>query len=250
LDGNFAVLSSAHLFGRVDFSRPNVGMQLQQTDVSSSTAQILGVRCHEEPSGHEIDRTAAAWPLRTSDVYIRGDDLVASYEPAPDWPFSPQLYWQSGALRQLDGVRASLSLLVSVQTQLLDTFPRIGVASQLPPGEVLLISCSDAGGNRAEVITSRRHLREPVEISCVLVRLSESQVTYVELAAPSDFHELRLRSEESGASIEWSLFSEFLEKGVIRRARIHAALLPRQSDIDLAVACCEATKRLQLPLTT
>src|SRR4051794_6716645 len=101
-------------------------MQLHGVDAPFRRARILRVhRCLEEPSRHVIDRTAAAWPLRAADVYIRGDDLVASYEPAADWPFSPQLYWQSGPLRQLDGVCASLSLLVSVQTQLLDTFPRI-----------------------------------------------------------------------------------------------------------------------------
>jgi hypothetical protein len=251
LDGNVAVLSGAHLSGEVDASCPHVGMRLHGTDAPLLTARILGVdRCLEEPSSHVIEGTAAAWPLRTAEFYVRGDDLVASYEPATDWPFSPQLYWQAGPLRQLVGVRASLSLLVSVQTQLLDTCPRIGVASQLPPGEVLLISSSETDGNRSEVITDRRDVQEPVEVSCVVVRLRECQITYVEIAAPSDFHELHVRAEDSGASIEWRLFSEFLEKGVIRRARVHAALLPRQSDIDLAVACCEATKRLQLPLTT
>jgi hypothetical protein len=50
--------------------------------------------------------------------------------------------------------------------------------------------------------------------------------------------------------LEWRLFSEFLEKGVIRRARVHAAILPRQNDLEIAAACCAAIDRLELPLTT
>jgi hypothetical protein len=212
---------------------------------------MLGVRRLSEKTTGDISGDGSPpWPLRTTEAYIRGHDLVASYEPAADWPFSPQLYWQADTMRHVAEVRASLSLLVSVQTHLLDTRPRIAVASQLPPGELLLISPHCDGGSRAEIVSDDRRVHPTTQMCCVLVRPRESQITYAEIVAPSDFQVLHVRPQDSGTSIEWELFSEFLEKGVIRRARVHSVLMPRDNDIDLAAACCEATKRLELPLTT
>ena len=44
--------------------------------------------------------------------------------------------------------------------------------------------------------------------------------------------------------------ADFLEKGVIRRARVHAAVLPRENDVELALECCRAIENRPLPLTT
>jgi hypothetical protein len=46
------------------------------------------------------------------------------------------------------------------------------------------------------------------------------------------------------------MFSEFLEKGVIRKARVHSAFIERAKDIQIAAACCETIERSALPLTT
>ena len=75
-------------------------------------------------------------------------------KPTDDWPFSPQLYWRANSLRAVDGVLASASLLVSVQTHLLDTVPQIAVASQLPCDETLLVSVSDGAQPSAVRIDS------------------------------------------------------------------------------------------------
>jgi hypothetical protein len=80
--------------------------------------------------------------------------------------------------------------------------------------------------------------------------LSHVPLSYVEIMPAGDFHALRLRNEGNGAAFEWRLFDEFLEKGVIRRARVHAAIVPRESDIEIATACCNAIDGLELPLTT
>ena len=40
------------------------------------------------------------------------------------------------------------------------------------------------------------------------------------------------------------MFADFLEKGVIRRARVHAAVLPRENDVELAIECCRAIEQL------
>ncbi len=50
-------------------------------------------------------------------------------------------------------------------------------------------------------------------------------------------------------SAKWELFADFLEKGVIRRARVYGVLLPREDDIELALECCAAVQQIPLPLT-
>jgi hypothetical protein len=52
------------------------------------------------------------------------------------------------------------------------------------------------------------------------------------------------------STAQWTLFAEFLEKGVIRRARLHSAFLRREHDLDIAAACCVTIERDSLPLTT
>jgi hypothetical protein len=58
------------------------------------------------------------------------------------------------------------------------------------------------------------------------------------------------KGSEGNYGVQWQLFSEFLEKGVIRRARVHGAFLRREGDVETAAACCDALERESLPLTT
>ena len=50
-------------------------------------------------------------------------------------------------------------------------------------------------------------------------------------------------------SSKWELFSEFLEKGVIRRARLQAMFVP-EDDVQLVAECCQSIAERPLPLTT
>src|SRR4051812_21648269 len=104
LRGNEAELSCGKLSGRIDASRPNAGLH----DVAIDDAQQAIGLFHAYRS--DITREKS-WPLPVAESYVRGDDLVASYQASDDWPFSPQLYWRANSLRAVDGVFASLSLL-------------------------------------------------------------------------------------------------------------------------------------------
>jgi hypothetical protein len=197
-----------------------------------------------------LNNTAAAWPISVAEAYIRANDLVATYKPSDQWPFSPQLYWQANALRSAPGMLASLSLLVSVQTHLLDTHPEIGTSTQLPSGEAFLLAVDDNNTPRSEQIDGTRSISADGETCCIVLRPKDWQYSYVELMHPSDFRTVTISNEAERISTEWQLFAEFLEKGVIRRARIHAAFLPRENDIELAANCRRAAQNLELPLTT
>jgi hypothetical protein len=242
LRGNVAELSCGKLSGCVDASRPNAGFHNVAFGGAQQAMDFL--RAYRSDVGAE-----RPWPLPVAESYVRGNDLVASYQATDGWPFSPQLYWRANSLRAVDGVLASTSLLVSVQTHLLDTVPQIAVASLVPCEEPLLVSVSSAQQSAVRIDSSQT-IPSTNEDCCVVSRFRAAPLSYVEIMPAGDYHAISLRAEETGPVFEWRLFAEFLEKGVIRRARVHAAIVPRDRDIDIAAACCKAIDRLELPLTT
>ena len=243
LRGNVAELNCGKLSGRIDASRPNAGLHDVAVDGAQQTIDLL--RAYRSDITND-----KSWPLPVAESYVRGNDLVASYQATDDWPFSPQLYWRADSLRSVGGVLASVSLLVSVQTHLLDTVPQIAVTSQMPCDETLFVSASGGAHPSAVPIDSSQMIPITNEDCCVVSRLRHVPLSYVEIMPAGDFHAIRLGNEGEGAAFEWRLFDEFLEKGVIRRARVHAAIVPRESDIEIAAACCKAIDGLELPLTT
>jgi hypothetical protein len=87
---------------------------------------------------------------------------------------------------------------------------------------------------------------------CGLVwRLPGGRLSYAEIMPTSDFRQISVRREPTGDCQScWELFAEFLEKGVIRRARLQSLFLLRENDVQLAADCCRAIERRPLPLTT
>jgi hypothetical protein len=242
LRGNVADLSCGILSGRIDASRPNSGLHDVALDGARRSASLLSV--------YRSDITnEKSWPLPLAESYVRGNDLVASYQATDSWPFSPQLYWRSNSLRAVDGVLASASLLVSVQTHLLDTVPQIAVASHVPWDEVLSVSVSGAKAAAVQIDSSQMKSAAS-EDCCVLMRSKDVPLSYLEMMPAGDFHAAALLPQGNEKAFEWRLFAEFLEKGVIRRARVHVAIVPRDNDVEIAAACCKAIDRLELPLTT
>jgi hypothetical protein len=242
LRGNLAELNCGKLSGRIDPSRPNEGLRHVTMGGAKLATDLLRV--------YRSDFTTnKSWPLPVAESYVRGEDLVASYQATDEWPFSPQLYWRANSLRGVGGVLASISLLVSMQTHLLDTVPHIAVTSQVTCEEALLVSLS-GGVQRSAVRIDAQTITRTNEDCCIISRLKEMPLSYIEIMPAGDFHAIGLLEQESGATFEWRLFAEFLEKGVIRRARVHTVIVPRDKDVEIAAACCKAIAGLELPLTT
>ena len=243
LHGNVAELSCGKLSGRVDASRPNAGLHEVAMEGALQATDLLRI--------YRSDYTdKISWPLPIAESYVRGNDFVAIYQATDDWPFSPQLYWRANSLSAVDGVLASASLLISVQTHLLDTMPQMAVTSLVPSEETLLVLISNVAPATTVAIDSTEAIASTEEDCCIVQRFQEQPLSYVEIMPAGDFHATRLLSIGKTPAFEWRLFSEFLEKGVIRRARVHAAILPREKDIEIAAACCKAIDALELPLTT
>jgi hypothetical protein len=243
LNGTLAELQRASLRARIDVTRPDLGLQHIQLNGRDLPGHLLAIRRHADDGASE-----SSWPLPLADAYIRGDDLVATYKPTKDWPYSPQLYWSANPLHAADNPLASLSLQISVETHLLDTWPRITVSSQLACQELLRVE-PEAG--TTETLHRKQTIRPSTRACCVLHRLAEPPISYTEVVPAGDFRELTVQHDARGAyRAEWHLFADFLEKGVIRKARLQSAFLPRENDVPIALAYCAATEQRPLPLTT
>jgi hypothetical protein len=176
---------------------------------------------------------ATGWPAQLADTYVRGGDLVAAYGRMPNWPFAPQIYWRAESIAVPQTLLATLSLMVSIQTDSLETHPAIRVATRLAAVEVGEVGHAAGSGAQA-----------------LLWRLTGQDVSYVEIVPSSDFCDVSIECDADGHfTATWSLFGEFLEKGVIRRIQVMSAFLPRERDEELAAECCRALARRPLPLT-
>jgi hypothetical protein len=244
LEGTSAELRS-RIGLKVDAAHPDHGLRAQQAVGIPNATSLLCIRQENHGS------SAVGWPLELGEVYIRGDDLIASYRPSPDSPFSPQLYWRAHPLSACEGVIESISLLVSFQTHLLDTHPRIEVSSHLDAEELIHLTADHNQVVNSGSLKGDSTIHPTGGISCIVHRPPNEDFSYAEFAAANDFSTLCVCDDDASAPHAWwEMFGEFLEKGVIRKARIHAAFIERATDIQIAAACCETIERSGLPLTT
>jgi hypothetical protein len=237
-----AELQCGSFVARVDASQPQLGVHGLCLHAQSIAGSLFSLT----PSD------VAAWPAALADAYVRGGDLVATYEPAKDWPYAPTNYWRAEQAAAGHGALATLSLLVSIQTNLLDTHPRVRVATELPAEEVIRLSVGASGKLSASAVDSKQcTVASESATTGVLWRLPGGQLSYVEIAETNDFRLLVIQRDDRGVwRADWELFAEFLEKGVIRRARLQAAFLPRENDVELAAELCRGLESRPLPLTT
>ncbi|HEY4233570.1 MAG TPA: hypothetical protein VGM76_09090 [Lacipirellulaceae bacterium] len=234
-----AELNFGGLAARVNTAKPQLGLHEIAVQSQFMPGSLLSLS-----SG-----STAAWPAALADAYVRGGDLVSTYSPASDWPYAPSIYWRAELPESTNGALAAISLLVSIQTNLLDTHPLVCAASQLPADEVLQLTASRSGKLAVAPVNGNQAIHSASSPSGLLWRLPGGQLSYVELAEPNDFRQLAIEQDNGICRAEWELFAEFLEKGVIRRAQIHAAFLPRQRDVELATSLCRGLDSRPLPLT-
>jgi hypothetical protein len=252
LHGTKAQLNGGAFPAVVDAASPQAGVQFQNSEYEQSRCSCLCISRELEPASTPVLRVddASGWPLPVVEAYVRGDDFVALYRPTDDWPYSPQLYWHANALSAVERSLASMSLLVSVQTHLLDTLPKIVLASEIPSDEMHFLAFSEDTQAEIVPIESDRILSPSGAVTCTLWRNRSAPISYAEIVPETDFRQLRFQRSPTGEmSAKWELFADFLEKGVIRRARVYGVLLPREDDIELALECCAAVRQIPLPLT-
>jgi len=197
---------------------------------------------------------SAVKSLKLVETYGRGRDLVALYEPlAPD-QVQPSVYWRArqDEARQAVGVE----MIVSMQTSLLDSNPETVLATGMPIGEVW-----GTVGEEESSLERLEFTQFPLKLasqngtphrSLVVYQPRDTPFAYVEMVHPADFVATQVELNKWGET--WAttrLFSERLEKGVIRRARVIGWHIPRKSDVLAAAQELYAAFSAEpLPLTT
>ncbi|MBM4004549.1 MAG: hypothetical protein FJ295_14920 [Planctomycetes bacterium] len=157
--------------------------------------------------------------LETDDVYVRGDDLIASYS-APNSPFRRQFYW-----RHLPGPQ-SMETIFSLQNQELHGALVARIRSRLPATQAWL--SSQGGQFLPMTLDSRQHLS--ISDGWIAVPLRHGRI-YLEQLHPTDFRSGSVCVRDGRLEIVWELFGDPIEKGVIRRARARAEFL---SSVDFS----------------
>jgi hypothetical protein len=191
LDGTNARLETPQLNCEMDLASPASGLRAIRATLESKQTFCAA------PSAI-MQLTLPSKATLLADAYIRGNDLVATYEESADRPCRTQVYWRIECESDFFGIQ----LIVSVQTSILDAAPSLTVATQLP--------------GRARLVAE----------GIVIVPLPDSNLCYVEVADGSNVESTIVRDN---SQITNKLFPGSLEKGVIRRARILGGFLPAHS---------------------
>jgi hypothetical protein len=240
LDGTDGTLEIGGGMIRVDVAHPHQGFLS-----SASNGRFMQLLPAE---------VATAKSLKLVEAYVRGNDLVALYEPLAPHQVQPSVYWRA---RWDEGRQAAgVEMIVSMQTSLLDSNPETVVATGMPIGEIW--------GPAGETVDSLQQLaynQFPLKLttsdgshhpSLVIYQPRDTPFAYVEMVHPADFVATQVELNKWGES--WAttrLFSERLEKGVIRRARIVGWHLPRKSNVHgIAWELYTQFAAEPLPLTT
>lgn len=247
LTGSIAQLRVAGLQAQLDVRRPRRGLHAIAVRIAGewtpvvALPQLLQLTLAGREGGAD----------RLLDSYVRTVDLVATYAPHAGHDVQSQVYW-----RGLECPAASawgVELLLSVQTDLLNSDPSSVIATDVSAQEIWTTRGDDAW--------ERCDLRPPAapgqEVAArhgsFLFRLAEIPVSYLEMVHPSDLDRatISLASDDgSRAKSSLRLFPDAMEKGVIRRGRVRGLFLPRADDLLAATALRREFVAAEPPLTT
>ncbi len=205
LDGRIATTPDG---GRLDLDAPGRGLAL-----AAGRDRILGV-----------DLRTACGP---SEHWLRGPDLIAVYEPADPRRLRATAMW-----RLLPATTAppdvAWELTLSAQTSLVQSDAVLSAVSDVG---CLDLSSRAATGRWATVPPDG----QPTEdATCLLVRrpaaAAESPTTLLVAMHPADARRITVRRRDGRVEVACWLFSTAIEKGVLMRGRVLAAVGPTHGD--------------------
>jgi hypothetical protein len=239
--GHAAAVRLKQFHAAVDLARPGDGL----TEVSVAGQRIAGARM----LGIAAPMIAATDRPRPSESYVRGPDLAVAYEESGQWPVRVDAVWRATAPTTSDNFLTAVHLIVSVRTPLLESRPELLVQSTVPSGEMFRLLSSAAW----TPLAAPKTIAPPDGAGCLLFRMPDSDLTYVEMVHPADFqHDELGRDASDGGTLRIAhrLFRTNLEKGVILRARVRGVFFARRGDMAAAAKCYAAFAAADPPLGT
>jgi hypothetical protein len=191
------------------------------------------------------------------DHWARGTDLTAVYEPSDPRCLRATAMWrplpcQTRASANVD----AWEVILSAQTSLLESDPALAVVSDVAADEALGMKAdmSEPGGEfsagQARWLSSAT--ADATDIGAVLLRREGThRGTSVLLAVhPADLRSVTVQEHAGRVRVSCWLFSSTLEKGVLLRSRVLAAIGPSADDTLWAADLLGAYRRLPPMLDT
>ena len=187
---------------------------------------------------------AAGTETVSLESFTRGNDLIVHSESKKPQRFQWQVYWRATSS---SAEVAVVDAIVSLQTPLLESFPRFSTNTSLPATEVWCVSTGDQPQNLELPGDSAK---PKASLQCVLLRNKRLPWSYAEMTHPADEAETSVsQAAEGEISLQRTVGGKFLEKGVIRQMRIRGAFIPRENDLETAGQLFAAFCEEEPPLT-
>lgn len=236
IESHQAILSTDMLKATVDLRNPGCGLQTLRLAGKTVDGFALGA----SPNGvQSIAREAIG------DAFVRGNDLVVTYTQTDERPFALQVYWR--VVRPSQG-GVIVDTILSLQTDLLESFPEVEVTSNLPADSVWWLP-DFCDGNVQRVAEQAELDRDTVVTRDLLIRFPTCNFSYAQRTHPDDRGRIQASRTSSGVTIASRLGGRFLEKGVIRRLLVRGVFVPQEHDLQLANNYLTALETEQPPLT-
>ena len=233
IEGDLAKLRDDGVHLNIDLKRPGNGVQHAKFKSSSLTdSRLLSIE--PDPPTPESGESII-------ERYVRDDDLIVIYTQTPDRSVRPHYQWRW--LHSADWCGVELTL--SMQTSLLDSNPRATAVCHVPGSE-----CFVYADEQWKAAVPGHDGVIPPGCGLFLFRPPVASFSYAEFVFPADFQGAAAHSLPGGVEIRYELFPEFLEKGVIRKARVRGLFFARENDQDLALDAHRELAAAAPPLTT
>jgi hypothetical protein len=232
-----ALWESKLLHAQFDLCRPDLGLhRLLLNATGLEDLSVLQTRL-------EACDTSTA---QLSDVVCRLNELTVSYAETEGQPIQRQLQWK--IFETVEPLSVIVDLLVFVQTSQLDSDPRLVISSSASSTSWLQLVQVDRQSQFQKMEAVGATTGCP--IGAYVTALPENGLHYTQLLLPSD--EMNAQSgvlaADGGQVLRTVLFSERLEKGVIRCARIRGVFREGEPNASIAMEVAEEFRRSKMSL--
>lgn len=202
LSGHRASCPLGGLVSTIDLDRPGAGLEVARPGTGTAD-HLLGID--------------VAPDCRCVDVWPRGGDLTAVYETPDAGRLRATAMWRA-VPAWLDAAAGAWcrEVVVSAQTSLLESVPRIGIGADVAAGDVTPLTWHDG-----VLGVASRHLSP----HGFLVSWPDDRALLF-LVHPLDARRVEARAEATRVRITASVFPSAVEKGVLLRSRVIAAIGP------------------------
>jgi hypothetical protein len=221
----------------LDLARPDRGLVTMAADGRRDHLLGVGVAARSAAT--------ADTALRPTEQWLRGVDLAAIYEPRDARELRTTAMWR---FRDEPSGIHGWELVVSAQTSLLEADAALVVISDIEATDLLWSAPQTKVWRPFD-----DHSPLPADAAWILGRRGREGggATSVLVAVhPADRRRITVSRTAGRGRIECWLFPEPLEKGVLLRSRVLAAIGPRANDEDWASRIATAFTASSAPLTT